>query len=164
MRTSWFKVIDRHFANHEWMPLPLFSRMSHFWYHADRRAQRERVAWPVVLVEAFGRALAAKMCADQSRAFKKASNRQALTEKYIYIYVNILSSGGWVKINLELPHFHVSNTCRASIQPKLPLQQQLYIYYVHIFAICSCARACVHDSKACLPKRFFAQIFEDLTA
>ena len=25
------------------------------------------------------------------------------------------SSGGWVKIKLKLPHFHVSDTCRVSI-------------------------------------------------
>ena len=27
----------------------------------------------------------------------------------------ILSSGGWVKLKLKLPHFHVSDTCRVSI-------------------------------------------------
>ena len=26
-----------------------------------------------------------------------------------------LSSGGWVKIKLKLPHFHASHTCRVSI-------------------------------------------------
>ena len=29
------------------------------------------------------------------------------------------SSGGWVKIKLKLPHFHVSDTCGVSIEPTL---------------------------------------------
>ena len=38
----------------------------------------------------------------------------------------LFSSGGWVKIWVKLPHFHVSDTCRAVCQfnPTLPLQQQ----------------------------------------
>ena len=40
------------------------------------------------------------------------------------VFYFILTSGGWVKIKLKLPHFHVSDTC-VPIYPKLPLQQQL---------------------------------------
>ena len=32
----------------------------------------------------------------------------------------VVSSGGWVKIKLELPHFHVSDTC-VSTQPDAPV-------------------------------------------
>ena len=32
-----------------------------------------------------------------------------------------VSSGGWVKLQLNPPHFHVSDTCRASIQPDAPV-------------------------------------------
>ena len=39
--------------------------------------QRKRVAWPV-LVEALGRALAAKVCPDQPRPFEKVNESQAL--------------------------------------------------------------------------------------
>ena len=35
--------------------------------------------------------------------------------RYFEVYVYFLSSGGWVKIKLKLPHFHVSDTCRVSI-------------------------------------------------
>ena len=28
---------------------------------------------------------------------------------------NLVSTGGWVKVKLQLPHFHVSDTCRVSI-------------------------------------------------
>ena len=31
------------------------------------------------------------------------------------------SSGGWLKIKLKLPHFHVSVTCRAPIYPNAPV-------------------------------------------
>ena len=31
-----------------------------------------------------------------------------------YFYLYFLSSGGWVKIKLKLPHFHVSDTCRVN--------------------------------------------------
>ena len=37
------------------------------------------------------------------------------------------SSGGWEKIKLKLPHSHASDTCRVSIEPTLPLQQQLVL-------------------------------------
>ena len=33
----------------------------------------------------------------------------------IFYFLFFLSSGGWVKISLKLPHFHVSDTCRVSI-------------------------------------------------
>ena len=41
--------------------------------------QRKRVtySWPVFFVEALGRALSAKMCPDQPRAFTKVNNSQA---------------------------------------------------------------------------------------
>ena len=39
--------------------------------------QRKRMAWPV-LVEALGRALAAKVCPDQPRPFEKVNESQAL--------------------------------------------------------------------------------------
>ena len=48
--------------------------------------------------------------------------------RYAFLFLLFSSSGGWVKIKLELPHFHVlyvSDTCRVSIHPTLPLQQQL---------------------------------------
>ena len=50
--------------------------------------------------------------------------------RYAFLFFLFSSSGGWVKIKLKLPHFHVpgmyvSDTCRVSIQPTLPLQQQL---------------------------------------
>ena len=35
--------------------------------------------------------------------------------KRITIYLFIKSSGGWVKIELTLPQFHVYDTCRVSI-------------------------------------------------
>ena len=34
---------------------------------------------------------------------------------FFFVYLFFKSYGGWVKIKLELPHFHVSDTCRVSI-------------------------------------------------
>ena len=34
---------------------------------------------------------------------------------FIIYYFYILSSGRWAKITVKLPHFHVSDTCRALI-------------------------------------------------
>ena len=31
----------------------------------------------------------------------------------LFVCLFLLSSGGWVKIKLKLPHFHVSDTCRV---------------------------------------------------
>ena len=52
---------------------------------------------------------------------------KAHTSKYIlYRYIDIdvyyffKSSGRWVKIKLNPPPFHVSDTCRVSIQPDAP--------------------------------------------
>ena len=39
---------------------------------------------------------------------------------FVLVFISLfffvfLSFGAWVKIELELPHFHVSDTCRVSI-------------------------------------------------
>ena len=34
---------------------------------------------------------------------------------FFFFFFFFQSSGGWVKIKLKLPHFHVSDTCRVSI-------------------------------------------------
>ena len=35
--------------------------------------------------------------------------------RFFYFFIFFKSSGGWVKIKLKVPHFHVSDTCRVSI-------------------------------------------------
>ena len=60
------------------MPHAIATRMSHMWYHADRRERRKRVT-ATFFVKDLGLALAPKMCADQSQAFKEVNNIQAFT-------------------------------------------------------------------------------------
>ena len=48
---------------------------------------------------------------------------------YFIYFVIYLFSGGWVKIKLKLPHFHLSDTCCVSIKPTLPLQQELALHH-----------------------------------
>ena len=58
----------------------------------------------------------------------------------LYVYIYILSSGGWIKIKLKkLPHFHVSDIyihVVCQFNPTLPLQQQLaqsmFTYETHV--------------------------------
>ena len=50
-----------------------------------------------------------------SRAFRKRVFSTFDTLSPRPAKANALSSGGWVKIKLKLPHFHVSDTCRVSI-------------------------------------------------
>ena len=40
---------------------------------------------------------------------------------YMYIPGYTLSSAGWVKTKLKLPHFHVSDRCRVSILTHAPV-------------------------------------------
>ena len=35
-------------------------------------------------------------------------------DSVFFCFLFFLSSGGWVKIKLKLPHFHVSDTCRVA--------------------------------------------------
>ena len=51
----------------------------------------------------------------------------------------LLSSGGWVKIKLKLPHFHVADTCRVSIQPDASV------------ATAACPKATEHVSMSTRP-------------
>ena len=39
----------------------------------------------------------------------------SLLQHSLFFFSFFPSSGGWVKIKLKLPHFHVSDTCRVSI-------------------------------------------------
>ena len=47
-----------------------------------------------------------------SDAVTSLKSRLSLT---FFLSFFFLSSGGWVKIKIKLPHFHVSDTCRVSI-------------------------------------------------
>ena len=38
-----------------------------------------------------------------------------ISRVFLFLFFVFKSSGGWVKIKLKLPHFHVSDTCRVSI-------------------------------------------------
>ena len=43
---------------------------------------------------------------------------------FFYFIHILLSSGGWVKMKLKLPHFHVSDTSRCQLNPTPPLQMR----------------------------------------
>ena len=69
--------------------------------------QRKRVtySWPVFFVEALGRALSAKMCPDQPRAFTKVNNSQAFPpgiNRFFFFFDIFLSERAGV---------HDSNAC-----------------------------------------------------
>ena len=61
------------------MPHAIATRMPHIWYHTDRHEQWKRVTYPVFFVKDLGRALATKMCPDQSQTFEEVNNSQAFT-------------------------------------------------------------------------------------
>ena len=58
------------------MPHAIATRMSHFWYHADRHEQFvEDGEIASFFCKDLGLVLAPKLCPDQSQAFKEVNNQ-----------------------------------------------------------------------------------------
>ena len=49
---------------------------------------------------------------QQHHSFRSTAVVQFGRSSFFFFF---FSSGGWVKIELKLPHFHVSDSCRVSI-------------------------------------------------
>ena len=88
-------------------------------HKTEDRAIQQRTACVWKTYNQSWELLPAKSC----RSF---ASLPTLQRNFFFSFFLFLSSGRWAKVKLKLPHFHVSDTtCRVSIKPTLPLQQQL---------------------------------------
>ena len=102
--------------------------------HAKPRAQQQLARDLEVERAAMGSAVGLKVSARCSEAIRshvdgwiscelqlcsctgaKKAESEPATSLSVFSFFLFISSGGWVKIKLKLPHFHVSNTCRVPI-------------------------------------------------
>ena len=96
---------------------------------------------PSVLGEAKASCRLSGWVRSNSHAHSNSSTRIP-AHKFVSSFM-FLSSGGWVKTKLKLPHFHVSKYM-CQFNPTLPLQQEL--------ALC-CCRAREHVELPARPRR-----------